>query len=86
MLKKDVPDGKIVESLLTTQPLEMLPGFSVPNPGIVFLTAGFLFPGAFDSDRLKIVHEYLTVMTHEGFNRAGFSEIRVCPVCCPVFW
>jgi hypothetical protein len=40
MLKKDVPDGKIVESLLTTQPLEMLPGFSVPNPGIVFLTAG----------------------------------------------
>jgi hypothetical protein len=59
----------------------MLPVFSVPIPGIVFLTAGCrIFPATLDSYFLKIVHEDLTVIPHEGFQRTGFSEIRVRPL------
>jgi hypothetical protein len=35
--------------------------------------------GVFDSDFLKIVHEYLTVNPQEFFQRARFFEIQVCP-------
>jgi hypothetical protein len=58
----------------------MLPGFPVPIPGIVFLTAGQIFPGAFDSDFLRILPENLLVISDECFHRDGFSEIKVCPV------
>jgi hypothetical protein len=44
VLKNDVPYGKIIKTLLTTQPLKMLPGFPVPIPGIVVLTAVPIFP------------------------------------------
>jgi hypothetical protein len=29
VLKKDVPYGKIIESMLLTQPLEMVPGYRI---------------------------------------------------------
>jgi hypothetical protein len=80
MLHKDVPCGKIIETLVTTQPFEMLPGFPVPIPGIVFLTASPIFPATFDFDLLKIGYKDLTVISEEGFQNAGFSEIEVCPV------
>jgi hypothetical protein len=57
VLKKDFPYGKIIETLLLTQPLMMLPGFPVPIPGNVFLTAAPIFPVAFDSEFLEIVYE-----------------------------
>jgi hypothetical protein len=34
---------------------------------IVFLTAGPIFPVTFNYDHLKIVHEDLTVIPHEGY-------------------
>jgi hypothetical protein len=80
VLPEDVPYGKIIETLLKTQQVEMEPEFPVPIPGIVILAVGPIFPAAFDSDFLKIVHEYLMVFLHEGPQRAGFSEIKVFPV------
>jgi hypothetical protein len=59
MLLKDIPYGKIIKTSFSTQPLKMLPGFPVPIPGIVVLTAGLIFPAIFDPDLLKIVHENL---------------------------
>jgi hypothetical protein len=53
MLKKDVPHGKIIETPFSTKPLEMLPGFPVPIPGIAALIAGPIFPAAFDYDFLE---------------------------------
>jgi hypothetical protein len=44
VLKKDIHYGKIIETLLSTQPLEMMPGFPVPIPEIVFLTAAIVCP------------------------------------------
>jgi hypothetical protein len=85
MLKKDVFYGKIIESLPTTQPLKMLPGFQGPIPGIVILTASPIFHATFDSYFLKIGCEGLEVIRQEGFQDAGFCEIKVCPVCCAVF-
>jgi hypothetical protein len=49
VLHKDLPYGKIIKNLLSTKPLKMLPGFPVPIPWIMFLTAGPMFPIAFDS-------------------------------------
>jgi hypothetical protein len=54
MLFKDVPYGKIIKTPLSAQPLEMMPGFPVPIPGIVFLSAGPIFHATFDSDILKM--------------------------------
>jgi hypothetical protein len=85
VLKKDVFCGKIIETLLTTQPHKMLPGFPVPIPEIVVLPAAPIFPGAFDSKPLKIVHENLAVISHECFQRAGFIETEVCLAFCSVF-
>ena len=86
MLKQDVLYGKIIETPIPTQPFEMLPGFPVPIPGIVFLTAGLIFPATFDSDILKIVYKYLLVIPHEGFQGAGFCKAQVFPLCCSLFW
>jgi hypothetical protein len=85
LLKKDVPYGKIIETLLTTQPLKMLPGFPVPIPGIVFLTAGRIFPAVFNSYNLKMAIENPPVILDEGFKHAGFCEILLCPVCGSLF-
>jgi hypothetical protein len=49
VFKKDIPYGKIIKTPFSTQTLEMLPGFPVPIPGVVFLTAAPIFPAAFDS-------------------------------------
>ena len=54
VLKKDVPYRKIIETPFSTKPLKMLPGFPVPIPGTVFLTAAPIFPATFDYDILKI--------------------------------
>jgi len=56
VLKKDVPYGKIIQALVSTKPFEMLPGFSVPIPGIVVLTAGPVIGTAFDFDPSKMGH------------------------------
>jgi len=85
VLINDVPYGKIIQSPFSTQPLEMLPGFPVPVPGIVFLTAPPISPDVFDSKPLKIVHENQAVISHECFQRAGFIEIEVCLAFCSVF-
>jgi hypothetical protein len=53
----------------------MLPGFPVPIPGIVFLTAAPIFLAAFDLCFLKIIHENPAIIPHDGFQHAGFSEI-----------
>jgi hypothetical protein len=53
----------------------MVPGFPIPIPGIVFLTAVPIFQVAFDSYFLKILDENLTLIPHEGFQRAGFCKI-----------
>jgi hypothetical protein len=85
VLFNDVPHGKIIQAQFSTQPLKMLPGFPVPIPEIVFLTAGPIFPVAFDFDLLKILDEDPAVIPHKYFQSAGFCEIEVCPVCCSVF-
>jgi hypothetical protein len=85
MPKKDVPCGKIIKAPVSTKPLEMLPGFSDPIPGIVFLTASPIFHATFDFDLLKILAENMTVILEEFFQRTGFSEIEVCPVCGSLF-
>jgi len=85
VLKKDIHYGKIIETLLSTQPLKMLPGFPVPIPGIVFLTAGPIFHATFDFDLFKIMDENSLVIPHECFQQAGFSEIKVRSVCCSLF-
>jgi hypothetical protein len=85
MLKKDLPYGKIIKTPFSTQTLKMVPGFPVPIPGIVVLTASPLFPGAFDSDFFKNGRENPQVISHECFQRAWFSEIEVCPVRCSFF-
>jgi hypothetical protein len=85
VLNKDVSYGKIIQTHFSTQPLKMLPGFPVPIPGIVVLTAASIFPAALDSYFLKILHENPPVISHEVFQSAGLREIQVCPVCCPVF-
>jgi hypothetical protein len=54
VLKKDVPYGKIIQTPFSTKPLKILPGFPVPIPGIVILTAGSTFPAIFDSDFFEI--------------------------------
>jgi hypothetical protein len=54
VLKDDVPYGKIIKTPLSAHPLEMVPGFPVSNPGIVFLAAGPIFHGSFDYDLLKL--------------------------------
>jgi hypothetical protein len=74
VLKKDVPYGKIIVSLLTTQPLEVVPRFPVPIPGIVVLTAGSIFPAVFDYDFLEIVHEDVHVISDEGVQGARFQR------------
>ena len=63
----------------------MLPGFPVPIPGIVVLTAVEIFNATLGYDTLKIVHENPAVISNEGFKCAGFDEIQVGPVCCSVF-
>jgi hypothetical protein len=63
VLFKDVPLGKIIETLATTQALEMVPGFPIPIPGIVVLTAGPIFPATFDSYFLKILAENIPVIS-----------------------
>ncbi len=73
--KKHVPYGKIIKTLFSTKPLEMVPGFPVPIPEIVFMTGGSIFPAAFDSYFLKIVNEKPMVISQEGFLHAGFYEI-----------
>jgi hypothetical protein len=85
VLQKNVPYGKIIKAPFSTQPLEMLPGFPAPIPGIVVLTAGPIFPDIFDYDSLKIVYDNPLVIPHECFQRAGFVEIKVGSVFCPVF-
>jgi hypothetical protein len=40
-----------------------------------------IFPATFDSYFLKFLAENLAVIPHEGFQRARFSEIQVCPMC-----
>jgi hypothetical protein len=52
---------------------------------MVFLTAAPIFHTTLESDHLKIVHEDLPVISEEGFQRFGFSEIQVCPVFCSFF-
>jgi hypothetical protein len=54
LFNNDVPYGKIIETPFSTQPLKMLPGFSVLIPWIVFLTAAPIFPTTFDYDLLKM--------------------------------
>jgi hypothetical protein len=85
VLFNDVPYGKIIQTSFSTQPLKMLPGFPVPIPGTVFLNADPIFHAAFDSHFLEILAENMPVIPHECFQRAGFSEIKVRPVCCSVF-
>ena len=86
MLQKNVPYGKIIQTPFPTKPLEVLPGFPVSIPGIVFLTAAPIFPAAFDSYFFKIVHEDPAVISHERFYRAGFCEIKVGSICCSLLW
>jgi hypothetical protein len=57
VLNKDLPHGNFIETRLTTQSLKMLPGFPVPIPGIVVVTADPIYPAALDSDLLKIFDE-----------------------------
>ena len=85
VFKKNVPYGKIIQALFSTQPLVMVPGFPVPIPGKVFLTASHKFPVAFDPDFLKIFRENPALIPNAVFHRAGFSEIKVCPVSCSLF-
>jgi hypothetical protein len=54
VLLNDVPHGKIIQTPFSTQPLEMLPGFPFPTPGIMVLIAASIFPAAFDSYFLKM--------------------------------
>jgi len=54
VFNKDVPHGKIVETLLKTQQLEMEPEFPVPIPWIVLLTAGPIFTAILDYELLKM--------------------------------
>jgi hypothetical protein len=63
-LRKNYPDHVFDTSFL-------LAGFPGPIPGIVFLTAGTIFPGAIDSDILKILYENIKVFLKEGFQAAG---------------
>jgi hypothetical protein len=58
----------------------MLPGFPVPIPWIMFLTAGPVFHGALGSDFLKIFDENPAVISQKGFENVGFDEIQVCPI------
>jgi hypothetical protein len=62
VLHEDVPYGKIIQTPFSTQPLKMLPRLPVPIPGNVILIASPIFTATFDSDSLKIFHEYLTVI------------------------
>jgi hypothetical protein len=57
MLKKDIPYGKIIMTPFSAQSPEMLPGFPVPIPGTLVLTAGPIFLATFDFDHLKILDE-----------------------------
>jgi hypothetical protein len=85
LLLKDLPYGKIIEILFTTQSPEMVPGFPAPIPGIMVLTSAPIFLAAFDLCFLKIIHESPAIITHDGFQHAGFSEKkRYVPyaVCC----
>jgi hypothetical protein len=59
----DAPYGKIIDILLTIQPLKVLRGFPVPIPGIVVLTAAPSFTIVFDSDFLRILDENLSVIS-----------------------
>jgi hypothetical protein len=63
----------------------MVSRFPGPIPGIVVLTAAPIFPVIFDYDLLKIGYEDLPVISHEGFQHFGFSEIEVCPRWCSFF-
>jgi hypothetical protein len=85
VLFNDVPYGKIILTPFSTKPLKLLPGYPVPIPGVVFLTAGSTFPATFDYGLLKIVHENLPVIPHEGYQITRFIKIKVCPVCCSLF-
>jgi hypothetical protein len=76
MLNKDVPYVEIIEVLFSTQRLETLPGFPVPIPGIVILTAGPIFPAAIDFDLLKILAENMPVILEEFFQHTGLIPIR----------
>jgi hypothetical protein len=67
VLKKDVPYGKIIETKFLAKPLKMLPGFPVPIPGIVVLTAGPIFQDAINYDLLKMGRQNPLVIPHEGF-------------------
>jgi hypothetical protein len=67
VLHKDIPYGKIIETMLSTQPYEMVPELPFLIPGIVFLTAAPIFPAAFDSDFLKILDEIPLVIPKECF-------------------
>jgi hypothetical protein len=82
MLKKDLPYGKIIKTQFSTQTLKMLPGFPVPIPGIVVLTAAPIFLATLDSYFLKIFHENMPVISHEGVKDNGFCEIKVCSASC----
>jgi hypothetical protein len=57
VLPEDVHNGEIIETLLTTQPLEMVPMFRVSIPDIVLLTAAPIFFSALDYYFLKIFDE-----------------------------
>jgi hypothetical protein len=70
VLKKDVPHGKMYETLPKTQPLEMVLRLPITIPGIAVPTAGPIFPATFDSDLLKIFHENPPVISHEHFQHA----------------
>jgi hypothetical protein len=85
VLHKDVPHGKIIETLLTTKPLEMLPRFPVPISGIVVLIAGPIFTAAFDCDFLKIVNGNPAVILEECFQCSRLDEMQACPVCRSLF-
>jgi hypothetical protein len=75
MLHKDVPYGKIIETLFSTKPLEMLPpGFIGPNPGIVILIASPIFTATFDLYFLKIVRENLMKIPWDVSNVQGSAE------------
>jgi hypothetical protein len=78
VLNNYVPYGKIIQSPFSTQLLEMLPEFPDPNPGIVFLSAGSIFPNALGSYFLKFVHENPEVIPYECFQRARFIKIKAC--------
>jgi hypothetical protein len=69
VLYEDVPYGKIINTLFTTQPLEMVPGFTVLIPGIRILPQ-VKFPATFDYYFLKILDENLILILKEYFQRA----------------